>query len=207
MKTCFLSGGPIKPLSASNAYTRREIEQILTLAHDNELKVIPLIQTFGHLEFGLKLPEFAKLREVAQHPQALCPSKNGSRELIQNMVDQVMTLHKTSHWLHIGCDEVYQLGQCSSCIQRLRNHDKNWIFLQHVKWVAEYVKKTHKVQPIIWDDMLRTVSERDLQEHLGDGLVEPMVWVYVSHVERFVDPTVWRKFSRVFSTVWGAGAF
>uniref|UniRef100_T1JFK8 Hexosaminidase D n=1 Tax=Strigamia maritima TaxID=126957 RepID=T1JFK8_STRMM len=55
--------------------------------------------------------------------------------------------------------------------------------------------------------MLRTVSERDLQEHLGDGLVEPMVWVYVSHVERFVDPTVWRKFSRVFSTVWGAGAF
>uniref|UniRef100_T1JFK9 beta-N-acetylhexosaminidase n=1 Tax=Strigamia maritima TaxID=126957 RepID=T1JFK9_STRMM len=125
--------GPIKPLSASNAYTRREIEQILTLAHDNELKVIPLIQTFGHLEFGLKLPEFAKLREVAQHPQALCPSKNGSRELIQNMVDQVMTLHKTSHWLHIGCDEVYQLGQCSSCIQRLRNHEQNWIFLQHVQ--------------------------------------------------------------------------
>jgi hexosaminidase len=29
---------------------------------------------------------------------------------VREIVDQVMTMHPNSKWLHIGCDEVYHIG-------------------------------------------------------------------------------------------------
>ncbi len=74
------------------------------------MQVIPLVQTFGHLEFILKTEEFVDLREVPRYPQVLCPSNNKSFELVKLMVDQVLALHHGVRYLHIGSDEVYFIG-------------------------------------------------------------------------------------------------
>lgn len=58
-----------KELSALNAYRKNDIKRILELAAENELDVIPLVQTFGHLEFVLKLKQYKHLREVPKYPQ------------------------------------------------------------------------------------------------------------------------------------------
>lgn len=79
----------LRNLSAKNAYTKVQIVTILNLAQESNLEVIPLIQTFGHLEFALKLQEFSHLREVPNSPQALCPKRNGSLDFIMEMVKQV----------------------------------------------------------------------------------------------------------------------
>lgn len=55
------------------AYTKADIEMIKKLAKDNGLKLIPLIQTYGHLEWFLKLKKFAHLREESQYPQVITP--------------------------------------------------------------------------------------------------------------------------------------
>lgn len=81
--------GVLAPLAAGNAYSKADIREILKMAAVNELEVIPLIQTFGHVEFALKLPDFAHLREVQESPQALCPSYNASTRFIEQMIDQV----------------------------------------------------------------------------------------------------------------------
>lgn len=81
--------GQLASLAATNAYTVDEVTTILKLASENDLEVIPLVQTFGHVEFALKLEQFARLREVPESPQALCPSLNASLEFIQNLIDQV----------------------------------------------------------------------------------------------------------------------
>lgn len=81
----------LKSLAAKNAYSRKGAKEIIALAQKNNLEVIPLIQTFGHLEFALKNQEFMHLREVPESPQALCPSLNASFEFIQDMVTQVMS--------------------------------------------------------------------------------------------------------------------
>jgi len=49
---------------ALNAYNTSQISNILHYAEINGLKVIPLIQTFGHLEFVLKLEQYRELREI-----------------------------------------------------------------------------------------------------------------------------------------------
>lgn len=81
--------GILKKLKAKNAYTVDQVKDILKLAADSKLEVIPLIQTFGHVEFALKHLEFSQLREVVGSPQALCPSRNSSLDFIREMVNQV----------------------------------------------------------------------------------------------------------------------
>ena len=129
----------------------------------------------------------------------------------------MLSLHPDTEWLHIGCDEVYQLGQCSKCSQRITEansktesasyYDSKSIFLEHVHRVAEYVRNKHRVVPIIWDDMLRTMPMQTLANSGIGDLVEPMVWVYVEDIDRFVEPVAWSSYASVFEHVWAASAF
>lgn len=65
------SGLPVENTPAHNAYTPATVSKINKLAKENHLEIIPLIQTFGHMEFLLKLPEHLHLREVPDQPQVL----------------------------------------------------------------------------------------------------------------------------------------
>ncbi|XP_014275818.1 hexosaminidase D isoform X1 [Halyomorpha halys] len=196
--------GSLSSLAAANAYSKTEVSEILLAAKENDLEVIPLIQTFGHVEFALKHDHFNHLREVPDSAQALCPSLNASIEFVQHMIEQIMEIHNESKYIHIGCDEVFQMGECSRC--RIQSREN--LFLGHVSKVATIVKSLYKnVIPIIWDDMLRHLALSNLEQyHIGD-LVEPMVWVYAEDVYRFVQYSVWDKYAAVFPRVWAASAF
>ena len=81
--------GSLRNISAKNAYSQRDVQNLQKWATQNDLIVIPLVQTFGHLEFVLKLDEFKELREVPIYPQSICPSQDKSWNLIKEMIDQV----------------------------------------------------------------------------------------------------------------------
>ncbi|GFT73860.1 hexosaminidase D [Nephila pilipes] len=195
--------GPLAPISAGNAYTKKQIRYIVELAKNHDLIVIPLIQTFGHLEFVLKLPEFKHLREVEDIPQSVCPTNNATLVMVKLMIDQIMALHSDSQWLHIGCDEVYQLGHCSRCSR----YDRNSLFLAYVRKVAKYVRENHNASPIIWDDMLRHTTVAEMEKYEIGRLVEPMAWTYVEDVYLFLPNSLWEKYSQVFPYIWTASAF
>ena len=81
--------GTLRNISAKNAYSQRDVQNLQKWAMQNDLIVIPLVQTFGHMEFVLKLDEFKDLREVPIYPQSICPSQDRSWTIIQEMIDQV----------------------------------------------------------------------------------------------------------------------
>ncbi|XP_063593508.1 hexosaminidase D-like [Penaeus indicus] len=201
--------GKLESLSAYNAYAKGDIADILEVAKKNNLEVIPLIQTFGHMEYVLKLKEFADLREVPNYPQVICPTNNGTIPLIRMMIDQIVEMHPDLNWLHIGSDEVYNLGECSRCQHFLMNQQfgKNDLFLHHVKTVARYVKETHDIQPIMWDDEFRKVPLRAIQNAQVGQLLEIMVWKYGDNIMVDLRSDIWEKYSAVFSGIWVASAF
>lgn len=184
-------------------YSKEEIQSFLDEASMYDLEVIPIVQTFGHLEFVLKLEEFRHLREVDEYPMAICPSKNDSFSLVTNLIDQVMTLHRNAKWLHIGCDEVYHMAMCNICNKK----DRETIFLEHVVRVAKYVREKHKVIPIIWDDMLRNFNPEKIRISGLGRLVEPMLWVYIKDVYNFVSVPMFSTFAESFDNIWSASAF
>lgn len=210
---------PVSEASAMNSYTKEEILRILQVANDNHLEVIPLVQTFGHMEHVLKSAKFAHLREVSRYPESICPSQNESMTIITTMIRQVMDLHQGFvNYIHIGCDEVFHLASCSKCTQKLNRmnqsqppKDPPWtgrhLFLEHVKKVATFVKNTFSVQPLIWDDMLRSISLDELRKAEISGLVEPVIWNYGEDVGNSIDIRIWQKYSAVFGNLWAASAF
>lgn len=187
---------------------------------------MPLVQTFGHIEFALKLQEFENLREIPEIPQSLCPSQQDSIGFIQNMLSQIIEFHLSiaeaamnssstsaggasvystafTH-IHIGCDEVLRMGECIRC----RQHGRHEIFLSHVTTISNFVR-THwpQLQVVIWDDMLRDMMLSEMQHsHIG-SYVEPMVWVYANDIYRFIQPQLWDMYAKVFPTIWTASAF
>ena len=129
--------GRLKNIAAKNAYSIEEVKKLQRWATKYGMMVIPLVQTFGHLEHALKLADFYDLREVSSYPQSLCPSRNGSWYLVKEMIDQMTELHPEARWLHIGCDEVFQLGMCSICTERLMkfNSDPEKVNIQFSNYV------------------------------------------------------------------------
>lgn len=75
--------------------------------------------------------------------QSVCPSHNNTFEILSGMLDEVIALHADIRYIHIGCDEVYQLGVCSRCTSR--RVENRWsmkdLFLDHVTRIARQVLK------------------------------------------------------------------
>ena len=95
--------GKIVNASALNAFTVKQIQELLNAAKVHQLEVIPLVQTFGHMEHVLKLEEFQSLREVPNNPISICPTKDEAFPLVKEMIDQLMNLHQGHiKFLHIG---------------------------------------------------------------------------------------------------------
>ncbi|XP_026716908.1 hexosaminidase D isoform X2 [Athene cunicularia] len=163
------------------------------------------------MEFVLKHKEFAHLREVKAFPNALNPHKEESRALVRAMIDQVMALHEDLKWFHIGCDEVYYLGEGEESKQWLQQQDNTpeKLCLSHIKAVASCVALSYPtVTPIVWDDMLRGMSEETLAESGVPQLVQPMIWDYAADLDVEGKVRLIEKYRRCgFSKVWFASAF
>uniref|UniRef100_A0A1B6LZF5 beta-N-acetylhexosaminidase n=1 Tax=Graphocephala atropunctata TaxID=36148 RepID=A0A1B6LZF5_9HEMI len=197
-------------ISAANAYSRTDIKSILKMAKMNNLEVIPLVQTFGHLEFVLKLKEFENLREVPKYPQVICPSRNNTMPLLRSMIDDIVAMHPASRYLHIGCDEVYNLGECNQCLDIIlkKNWTKKQLFFNHITTIASYIKEKHpNVKPLMWDDEFRRMSLQELIASSVGSLVEPVVWKYTPTVDTYLPAEIWDKYATVFGSVWIASAF
>jgi hypothetical protein len=70
--------GKLAEAKNGRAYTLEDVNMIKKLAKDNNLYIIPLVQTYGHLEWLLKVKTFAHLRDAPQFPQVISPCLNES---------------------------------------------------------------------------------------------------------------------------------
>ncbi|KAK3558959.1 hypothetical protein QTP86_000081 [Hemibagrus guttatus] len=189
--------GELKILQSKShpPYSREEIIAIQDAAYSKGLEIIPLVQTFGHLEFVLKHNTFSKFREVSQCLGTLNPHIKQGLALILEMLNQVMGLHPRSTVLHIGADEVYTLGQGEESKEWLSvpGHSIDKLFLSHVTKVAKGIKETYpSLSVIMWDDMLRDMTSDTIKDSGLVGLVQPMLWDY-SHT---LDVTHNRSFTQ-----------
>ncbi|XP_070251027.1 hexosaminidase D isoform X3 [Myotis yumanensis] len=220
--------GPLRLLRAPHAYSPGEVAEVLRLAAAHELEVVPLVQTFGHMEFVLKHEALAHLREVALFPNTLNPHEAESLALVGAMVDQVLELHPGARWLHIGCDEVYYLGEGEASRQWLQQEQNTTatLCLSHVRAVASHVRARHPATtPLVWDDMLRDIPEDQLSAGAGafrrpgthglspaasgvPQLVEPVLWDYGADLDVQGKALLMEKYRQCgFPRLWAASAF
>ena len=150
----------LEAIKNQNHYTKQELNLLFDIIIENKLKIIPLMQSYGHLEFVLKLKQFAHLREHKSHFQVITPCLTDTYvKVLFKMIDQILSVHPENvEYLHIGCDEVYHINVNPACSSGSLSHLKTTedFFIYHVTKLVNYIKeKRPNLKIIIWDDMIR----------------------------------------------------
>lgn len=199
----------VPEMQAEYTYSMQTVREFLRRSKRLGLTVIPLVQTFGHLESLLKLKKYEKLQEHRGDPRDLCPLKSGSLEVINGMLADIIEVHKPfglSH-LHLGADEVWSLGSCGKCKKYVEENGKEKLFFHHINPLIDHVKNAG-VQPIIWHDMLKKISPAGMK-HIS-GRVDLMFWGYGDNRDdlwKFIVPENIKKCNSAGINCWAGGAY
>lgn len=182
--------GRLKCLSAPDAFTREELESIIDETKRLEIEVIPLVQSFGHLYWVLRHPEFRHLAEGylegmsdedvswesgCMKLHTICPSNDEAYELFCEMASQIRSYHKDSRYFHIGGDEIRK-PSCPKCTQRLETMSLPDLLAGHYGRCADHIISLG-AKPIVYCDIL--LAHPDTLGVLKDK-VAVMDWDYWS---------------------------
>ncbi|NWQ92833.1 HEXDC Hexosaminidase, partial [Burhinus bistriatus] len=169
--------GELEILKSPYAYSEEDIERIQQLAELHKLEVVPLVQTFGHVEFILKHEKYQHLREVERFPNSFNPHIPDTLALLKSILSQVIEKHRHSMWIHIGADEVFHLGEGMDSKNWMSRNKGNTgtMYLKHIKEVLGFIATQYRgLRVLMWDDMLRKISVGALRgERMGTAVVVP----------------------------------
>ncbi|XP_069065829.1 hexosaminidase D-like [Pleurodeles waltl] len=203
--------GDLEILRSPYAYSEQDIKKILHLAEINRLKVVPLVQCFGHMEFVLKHDKYKHLREVEKYPNSLNPHAVETLPLVTSILQQVLDKHPQKTWVHIGADEVFSLGEGhdSKSWMNSNNGDLGKMYLNHIQKVVSFLTARYKgVQLLMWDDMLRWIKEDTIKESAITKHAAPMIWLYGAEMDLGKIRQHITKYQGLgFKTIWFASAF
>ncbi|MCM8788872.1 MAG: family 20 glycosylhydrolase [Candidatus Omnitrophica bacterium] len=174
---------PYLPLSEQfpehQRYKESQTKFLIEKAKSLGIEWIPLVQTFGHVQYLSRLKTKENLFEKPQDPSQLCPSNRDVKRYIEQLIDYVCFLHPESKYIHIGQDETRQLGLCDACSKRMRKlGGKIELYLEHFMFVCDQVFKHGRV-PMAWADMLIGNGRLDLVNRI-DKRVILVPWDYTS---------------------------
>jgi hexosaminidase len=134
------------------AYTRTEIADFIAYCNGLHIDVIPLQQSFGHVEYILRNYQYAALREDPKDFSQVCPSQVAlNKELFTKLFKDLASTH-SSPFIHIGCDETHLLGHCPICSKRADSVGVSKIYFDHVKMLCDIVVSLGK-RPVLWADI------------------------------------------------------
>lgn len=140
-------------LSNRHAYTRDEVVALVRDCAEWGLEVIPLQQCFGHLDYILRHPRYAFLREDENDMTQACPCRvDEAMQIFSEIFREVTALHSSS-MIHIGGDETRWLGHCPQCRRRAEDGGISELYVGYLQRAAQEVLKLGK-RPMLWIDML-----------------------------------------------------
>ena len=151
---------------------QEDIRDLCAYARRFGIEVIPEIQSLGHVQFmTLAHPEIAeraadapiheptdeRLADVPPnefYAHCYCPSNPGSYEILYDLIDEIVDVFRPGEYVHMGHDEIYQIGVCPVCRQR----DPAELFAEDVRKLHAYLAKKG-LKMMIWSDMLQPVTK------------------------------------------------
>ncbi|MDD6176169.1 MAG: family 20 glycosylhydrolase, partial [Firmicutes bacterium] len=142
-----------------------EVREFLDYARDFGFEIIPEVQSFGHVQYiTYAHPEIAERDESINtvedtrgedarpdefYAHCYCPSLEESYRIIFDIIDEIVDVARPQRFVHMGHDEIYQLGVCPRC----RTQDPADLYVKHVTAMHDYLAKKG-LRMMIWSDML-----------------------------------------------------
>jgi hexosaminidase len=196
-----------KRFRGKTCYTPEQIKEFAQKAAELGIQIIPLIQSLGHLETVLGLEDYALLREIPERIDCLNPLAPGAGELIDSMLEEMLSAFPDINYLHIGGDEVWSFGQHPATKEFIKKHSEAALYRKFMTPLLEKII-ARGIRPIIWHDMLNSWDITEIHDFTRK--TDLMVWGYRGtpdtsnyHYRREVID----KFAQAGAPMWAAGMF
>jgi hexosaminidase len=129
-----------------------EMAALTRYARKRNIEITPLVQGLGHATFILKHQEYAGLRELSWNTWAFCPLNEGTYQVLFDLYRDAIDATPGSKYLHIGGDEIGNIGLCPRCKPMADKEGMLSLSLYWLKRVCEFAKENGRI-PVFWDDM------------------------------------------------------
>lgn len=164
-------------------YTAEEIMECKRFARSMGIKMIPCIQTLGHMKNLLKHSQYSHVKDTAD---ILLADEDATYILIEKMLVFWKTTLESDE-IHVGLDEAVLTGR-GRYLEKHGLCDRKEILLKHLNRVAALCEK-YSMTPVIWADLLlheKDESLEQLKERLP-GKVKLCHWDYSGNtVEKYL---------------------
>ncbi len=179
------------------AYTKAEIVDFIKYCNGLGIDVIPLQQSFGHVEYILRHERYKELREDQKDYSQVCPlqTKQDSA-LFTDLYTELASTH-TSKYIHIGGDETYLLGHDERCKAKVAKEGKSKLYIDYIRMLCNIVIKLGKT-PVLWADIAMKYPDAINLLPKGTVLVD---WNYGWDMNNFGDH---QKLMESGYEIWGA---
>ena len=166
-------GEPFNVCNPHFHFTDQMLDRLKKQCWLHFIDLIPLQQSFGHVEYILKDPRYTYLREIPEAVGEMCPFRKGSFDISKALIDEMAKRHPESRFLHIGCDEVWSLGQSEEC--KADGRSRCAIFIEYVNRIIDEACRMGKT-PLLWHDMLENATLEELSRLDKRAIV--CIWIY-----------------------------
>jgi hexosaminidase len=134
------------------AYTREEVTSFIAYCKSIHIDVIPLQQSFGHVEYILRNPKYKDLREDQKDYSQINPLKEAeAKKLFTTLYKDLISTHQ-SPYIHIGGDETYLLGHSEESKKKIKAVGIGRLYGDYIKMLCETVVSLGK-RPVLWADI------------------------------------------------------
>lgn len=181
------------------AYTRAEVKDFITYCSSLHIEVIPLQQSFGHVEYILRHTKYKALREDQKDYSQVNPLKEAeTKQLFTTLYRDLISTHQ-SNYIHIGGDETYLLGHSAASQKKIKELGAGRLYGDYIKMLCDVVVSLGK-RPVLWADIALKYPEA------LKGLPKETVfidWNYGWDINMFGDH---QKLMQSGFEIWGAPA-
>jgi hypothetical protein len=199
--------GPSLPhgsmVAGGSCLTKDEVRDLVAYAREYGFEVIPEIQSLSHVQYltatypeiGEREPAETKeegevdLRKADRRPAGVyahcyCPLLEKPYEVVFDLIDEIVDVIRPSRYVHMGHDEVYQIGVCERC----RDKDPADLFAIHVNRLYDYLQ-SKGLGMMIWSDMLhdctRYKTPPAIDRIAKDIVMLDFIWYF--HLDRDIE--------------------
>lgn len=186
-------------ISNKYAYSRAEVKSFIAYCDSLKIDVIPLQQSFGHVEYILKHYRYKDLREDQKDYSQVNPIKEEQcKALFADLFADMVSTHK-SPYFHIGGDETYLLGRSPESKRKADSLGMGRLYGDYIKMLCELVVALGK-KPVVWADI--ALKYPDALKSLPKQTIF-IDWNYGWELDRFGDH---KKLMKSGFEIWGSPA-
>ena len=158
---------PHNQVSGGGVLEKDAVREYVAYIRSFGIEPLPEIQSLGHVQYmTLPHPEIAELeyedfskeidtrgedaRPPEFYPHCYCPSNEKSYEILFDSMDEIIEGFNPKEYVHMGHDEVYQIGICPKCAKK----DPAQLYADDVTKIHDYLA-AKGLKMMIWSDMIQ----------------------------------------------------